>query len=61
MRCSPPVWRLFLSPSCWPDHKPGALSQLARSLKPRLQAGGYAYVSLGPALPELPESYAAHP
>jgi uncharacterized protein (UPF0210 family) len=40
-----------------PDIKAGALSDLARNLESAAADLGYAYVSLGPALPEQPESY----
>jgi uncharacterized protein (UPF0210 family) len=39
------------------DIKAGALSELAQQLEPTAADLGYAYVSLGPAFPELPESY----
>ena len=43
------------------DLKPGRLSQFAHQLEAAASSFGYAYVSLGPALPELPESYASIP
>jgi hypothetical protein len=41
--------------------KPGELARLAQSLEAAASALGYAYVSLGPALPEIPESYESIP
>jgi uncharacterized protein (UPF0210 family) len=43
------------------DIKAGALSNLARQLEPAAADQGYAYVSMGPALPELPASYESIP
>jgi uncharacterized protein (UPF0210 family) len=40
-----------------PDQKLGELAQLARELEAAAAELGYAYVSLGPALPTQPESY----
>jgi uncharacterized protein (UPF0210 family) len=44
-------------PRLMTDLKAGALSDLAQQLESAAADQGYAYVSLGPALPELPESY----
>ena len=37
------------------------LTELARALESKMAALGYSYVSLGPALPDVPESYACIP
>lgn len=39
------------------EFTPSALIELAQQLETAAEKLGYAYVSLGPALPELPESY----
>jgi uncharacterized protein len=44
-----------------PDGKPGELARLAQNLEAVAADLGYAYVSLGPALPGLPQSYASIP
>ncbi len=41
--------------------KPGNLARLAQELEAAAADLGYAYVSLGPALPEIPESYGLIP
>ncbi len=43
------------------DFKPGSLAQLAQQLEDAAVAEGYAYLSVGPAFPEKPESYASIP
>jgi hypothetical protein len=43
------------------EGKAGELARLAQSLEAAASALGYAYVSLGPALPEIPESYVSIP
>jgi len=48
-------------PNLLPASKPGVLARLAQSLEAAASELGYAYVSLGPALPEIPESYASIP
>ena len=47
----------------FPDLVPSGagLSEYARQLEQMIQQAGIAYVSLGPALPEMPRSYAAIP
>jgi uncharacterized protein (UPF0210 family) len=48
-------------PNLLPASKPGVLARLAQSLEAEASELGYAYVSLGPALPEIPDSYASIP
>jgi uncharacterized protein len=47
--------------SLLPEGKPGELPRLAQALDKAAAGLGYAYVSLGPALPNLDESYALIP
>jgi uncharacterized protein (UPF0210 family) len=44
-------------PRLLPEYKAGALSTLAQQLELAAAESGYAYISLGPALPELLDSY----
>ncbi len=48
-------------PQLMAGQKQDRLSQFARELENAADAENYAYVSLGPALPDQPESYAAIP
>ncbi len=48
-------------PSILPEIKTGALASYARQLENLAARSGYAYVSLGPALPDLLDSYAIIP
>jgi uncharacterized protein (UPF0210 family) len=48
-------------PPLLPELKPGVLTQLAQELEAAAADAGYAYVSVGPALPEVPESYGLIP
>ena len=48
-------------PNILPEIKTGALASYAQQLENSAAGSGYAYVSLGPALPELLDSYAMIP
>lgn len=48
-------------PQLLADFKPGRLAQFAHQLEDAASSIGFAYISLGPALPQFPESYASIP
>jgi uncharacterized protein (UPF0210 family) len=48
-------------PTLLPDCKPATVTAFAQELESRVSALGFEYTSIGPALLEIPESYAAIP
>ena len=44
-----------------PDHKAGTLVRMTQALEAAAMQLGYAYISLGPAMPGVPKSYASIP
>jgi uncharacterized protein (UPF0210 family) len=48
-------------PNLLPEHRVSELARLAQELETTAASLGYAYISLGPALTERPESYACIP
>jgi len=48
-------------PTILPDCKPSTVIEFAQSLETLLSGLGYDYLSIGPAIPEIPDSYAVIP
>ena len=48
-------------PTFLPDCKPASVTAFAQALEAEILAMGFEYLSIGPALPEYPESYSAIP
>jgi len=48
-------------PGLLPDCRPGTVLEFAQALEAAAKSLGFEYAAIGPALPEIPESYAALP